>query len=91
MRVFHDRLISDHDRELVKYDETYLFSFSKLTKIIRGIINQLIVDKFPDFKEHALADPILFGDFRNAAQDTEDVRIYEDLKDYDSLKPIFEG
>jgi hypothetical protein len=60
-------------------------------KTNRGIINHVIAEKFPDSKEHTLADPILFGDFRNAAQDTEDVRIYEDLKDYDTLKPIFEG
>ena len=55
------------------------------------MVNQLVVEKFADFKEHALVDPVLFGDFRNAAQDNEDVRIYEDLKDYDTLKPIFEG
>lgn len=55
------------------------------------MINQLIKEKFPDCADHALVDPILFGDFRNVAQDVEDVRIYEDLRDYDTLKPIFEG
>lgn len=58
--------------------------------LCRSLIAQYIQLVFKDYQEQVLIDPLLFGDFRNAAQDVEDVRIYEDLKDYDALKPIFE-
>ena len=32
------------------------------------MVNDIIKQKFPDFAEHAVVDPILFGDFRNVAQ-----------------------
>ena len=35
-----------------------------------------------------MRDPCLFGDYRNTL--TEDVRLYEDVVDYDASKAIFE-
>lgn len=36
LRVFHDRLISDHDREIVKYNPSFLFSVNLFNCIIVG-------------------------------------------------------
>ncbi len=58
----------------------------------RTTLNQIIMQAFPDLKDPVLVEPILFGNFKGAATPgDEEIRIYEDLHDYDSLKPIFEG
>jgi len=73
MRVFHDRLITEQDRTLVK-DQ---------------MIGKMIKDTFQSEAQVALAEPILFGDFRHANQrDNEDARVYEDLGGYDNLSSI---
>jgi hypothetical protein len=46
---------------------------------------------FPEEANFANVDPILYGDFRTAASLLDDVHIYEDLRDYDTVKPILEG
>lgn len=40
--------------------------------------------------EYALRDPLLFGDCRNAINSTGQIRIYEDLIDYDSVFYLFQ-
>lgn len=46
--------------------------------------------------EKVLADPVLFGDFRNALADPETaagggvLRLYEDLGRYSDIQPIFQ-
>jgi MoxR-like ATPase len=74
LRVFHDRLITEADKKLVRDD----------------LVAQLIHDNFPNETKHALADPILFGDYRqiNSEVDSE-VRMYEDLGEYSTIKGIF--
>ena len=44
---------------------------------------------FKDQMEFVLADPILYGDYRNALDENEP-RIYEDLSDHATIKVIFE-
>ena len=72
LRVFHDRLISDEDKGIVK-----------------GKLEELIKENFPSDQDAALADPLLFGDFKEV-NDSPEVRLYEDVGTYDAIKPIWE-
>lgn len=72
LRIFHDRLISTEDKELM---------------IAR--LGELVNERFASVGEAVLADPILFGDYRNSMKEAE-AQLYEDLKDFASVKPIFE-
>uniref|UniRef100_A0A8D2LCC4 Dynein axonemal heavy chain 10 n=1 Tax=Varanus komodoensis TaxID=61221 RepID=A0A8D2LCC4_VARKO len=57
--------------------------------LVQGHIQTLIEDNFKDDAEHAMRDPILFGDFRMALNEGEP-RIYEDIQDYDAAKALFQ-
>ena len=93
LRVLHDRLISDDDRDLVN---------SKITELVNANSGGGVdADK-------VLHDPILLGDFRNVpkeevddeegeegaeAAEEEEIalpRVYEDLENFDLIKSIFE-
>lgn len=78
LRVFHDRLISAEDKSFVQEK-----------------IGSLVGEHFPDSKDFVLADPLVFGDFKNlgdsAGVAAEDLRIYQDLSNYQTIKPIFEA
>lgn len=85
MRVLHDRLISVEDKLLLT---------ERLAMLVEG--------KFPSFAASVLASPILYGDFRNAATGLGEgivegkaaasgpIRMYEDLGDFATIKPMFE-
>lgn len=45
---------------------------------------------FPSQLEYVLRDPLLFGDCRNAISANNQIRIYEDLIDYDSVFYLFQ-
>lgn len=61
------------------------FVYSK----VQDHIKNLIEENFKDDLEHAMRDPILFGDFRTALSE-EEPRIYEDIQDYDAAKALFQ-
>ncbi len=44
---------------------------------VSNLINSLVKEAFPEEFEYVSQDPILFGDFRHAMQETP--RLYEDL------------
>lgn len=46
-------------------------------------------DKPVTLVNYVMRDPILFGDFRNAVDESEP-RYYEDLLDYDAISALFE-
>lgn len=56
---------------------------------VQDHIKNLIEENFKDDLEHAMRDPILFGDFRTALSEGEP-RIYEDIQDYDAAKALFQ-
>ncbi|XP_060639849.2 dynein axonemal heavy chain 10-like [Anolis sagrei] len=68
-----------HDRLINEIDKA----------LVQGHIQALIEDNFKDDVEHAMRDPILFGDFRMALNEGEP-RVYEDIQDYDAAKALFE-
>uniref|UniRef100_A0A803TD88 Dynein axonemal heavy chain 10 n=1 Tax=Anolis carolinensis TaxID=28377 RepID=A0A803TD88_ANOCA len=68
-----------HDRLINEMDKA----------LVQGHIQALIEDDFKDEVEHAMRDPILFGDFRMALNEGEP-RVYEDIQDYDAAKALFE-
>ncbi|XP_004753142.1 dynein axonemal heavy chain 10 isoform X1 [Mustela putorius furo] len=72
LRVFHDRLINETDKQLVQ-----------------DHIRDLVTEHFNDDLEVVMRDPILFGDFRTALQEGE-MRIYEDIQDYEAAKALFQ-
>ena len=87
LRVLHDRLISDDDRQLVT---------SKIEELVQTNSGGINVEK-------VLATPILLGDFRNVPKDVDEneeegeekeevvvPRIYEDLESFENIKTIFE-
>eukprot|EP00002_Diphylleia_rotans_P017763 TRINITY_DN3442_c0_g1_i2.p1 TRINITY_DN3442_c0_g1~~TRINITY_DN3442_c0_g1_i2.p1 ORF type:complete len:3137 (-),score=716.67 TRINITY_DN3442_c0_g1_i2:70-9480(-) len=68
-----------HDRLISIEDKTWM----------QEKLNEIVKANFDEDYEIVAADPILFGDFRNV-MNKEDPSIYEDLQDYDHIKPIFE-
>ncbi|XP_053136194.1 dynein axonemal heavy chain 10 [Hemicordylus capensis] len=58
-------------------------------KLVQDHIESLIEDNFKEEAEHAMRDPILFGDFRMALNESEP-RVYEDIQDYDAAKALFQ-
>lgn len=68
-RVYADRLIDFTDRGLVTED----------------LIPRLVHQHFAEQADYALQEPLLFGDFRYAdpvEHNSNEARLYEDLKDY---------
>lgn len=47
------------------------------------------MEHFNDDVEAVMRDPILFGDFRMALHE-EEMRIYEDIQDYEAAKALFQ-
>jgi len=81
-RVFYDRLVDDADKGFVG---------DKISKAIKA--------SFSTEAEEALREPCLFGDLLNyheveeerSAGGGEEVRLYEDLQDFERFKPVLEG
>ncbi len=48
-----------------------------------------IEDHFREHVEVALKDPLLFGDYRTALEESEP-RLYEDIQDFDASKALFQ-
>ena len=76
IRVFCDRLTTSDDQKLFM-DE----------------LSRLIKETFPDCLADAMTIPHLAGDFSDAVDriqsDSEDLRLYQDLGDYDSVRTVF--
>jgi len=51
-------------------------------------IQNLMETNFANFTVTVCKDPILFGDYRTAMDESEP-RVYEDIIDYDSAKALF--
>jgi len=81
LRVFHDRLVNHADRDFVS-----------------NKIEECLKMTFPEETPAAMVDPILFGDFANynlveeekISGSGDSQRLYEDLKDFASIKPVME-
>lgn len=56
---------------------------------VQGHIKNLIEEHFTSDMEEVMSDPILFGDYREALRENE-LRLYEDLKDYLASKSLFQ-
>lgn len=73
-----------HDRLICSEDK----------QLVCNRMTELVEQRFPTCAQHALVDPILFGDFRAAATsllgEGESVRLYEDCGDYAAIKVVFE-
>eukprot|EP01135_Chromosphaera_perkinsii_P009070 Nk52_evm1s1607 gene=Nk52_evmTU1s1607 len=67
-----------HDRMTNVYDKTFVIE----------AIDELLSKYFSQSREYAVAMPSLFGSYRNAL--TQEVSVYEDCQDYETVKPIFQ-
>lgn len=56
--------------------------------LLQGLIKVLLDENFPKEVEYAMKEPILYGDYRNALEESEP-RLYEDIQDYDAAKALF--
>ncbi|KAJ3328734.1 Dynein heavy chain 10, axonemal, partial [Blyttiomyces sp. JEL0837] len=68
-----------YDRLVSDQDRTYC----------NKLINRLVLDNFESDEEYITRDPCLFGDFRHALHE-ETARLYEDLLDFNAVRPIFQ-
>ncbi|XP_030648846.1 dynein heavy chain 10, axonemal [Chanos chanos] len=68
-----------HDRLINETDKT----------LVQGHVKSLIAEHFPSELESAMRDPVLFGDYRTALNESEP-RVYEDIQDYDASKALFQ-
>jgi dynein heavy chain len=64
--------------------------------LVSGLISDVMSDAYPDAKDFAMQDPILYGDYQLAVQrledeTAEDPRLYHDLGDYPTIRKIFDG
>jgi dynein heavy chain len=61
---------------------------------VNGEIEKLIRERFSDHAEHAMTDPVIFGDYelavRRITEDAEDPRLYQDLVGYNKIRRIFD-
>ncbi|XP_037633762.1 dynein heavy chain 10, axonemal [Sebastes umbrosus] len=57
--------------------------------LVQGHIKNLIEEHFKPDVEAVIRDPILFGDYMTALRETE-LRVYEDIQDYDASKALFQ-
>ncbi|CAB0039667.1 unnamed protein product [Trichogramma brassicae] len=73
-RVFCDRLISKTDLNIVH---------EQIEEKVKSVW-----ELEEDIVSYSLRDPLLFGDFRNACSQDE-VRLYEDLLDYEAVYSLF--
>ena len=56
---------------------------------VQGHLKNLIEEHFKSDLESAMREPILFGDYRTALNESEP-RVYEDIQDYDAAKALFQ-
>uniref|UniRef100_A0A8C7PKH0 AAA+ ATPase domain-containing protein n=1 Tax=Oncorhynchus mykiss TaxID=8022 RepID=A0A8C7PKH0_ONCMY len=68
-----------HDRLINEIDKA----------LVQDHIKNLIDEHFKSDLESAMRDPILFGDYRTALNESEP-RVYEDIQDYDASKALFQ-
>lgn len=63
--------------------------------IVSGLLEMAVKDNFPGDKDVILANPIVFGDYKNAVQrittEQEDVRLYQDLGGYVVVRNILDS
>lgn len=52
-------------------------------------MKDLLVDSFKGSVDYAMRDPILFGDYRTALEESEP-RLYEDIQDFSACKALFQ-
>jgi dynein heavy chain len=53
------------------------------------LMKKMIEKHFPEDQEFIMRDPLLFGDYSNAMNESRS-RIYEDLLDYDAIYYLFQ-
>ncbi|XP_041853005.1 dynein heavy chain 10, axonemal [Melanotaenia boesemani] len=68
-----------HDRLINETDKT----------LIQDHIRKLIEEHFKSDMEAVMKDPILFGDYKTALNESEP-RVYEDIQGYDASKALFQ-
>ena len=49
----------------------------------------LLEDSFKNQMEYVMRDPILYGDYRMALEESEP-RLYEDIQDFEAAKALFQ-
>ena len=57
--------------------------------IVQKTLQGLIEEHFKQHLEFVVRNPILFGDFRTALDESEP-RLYEDVQDYEATKAVFQ-
>ncbi|ELU10552.1 hypothetical protein CAPTEDRAFT_221643 [Capitella teleta] len=58
-------------------------------ELVHGHVKTLLEDNFKPQLDFVLRDPILFGDFKNALEESEP-RLYEDIQDFEAAKALFQ-
>jgi dynein heavy chain len=63
-------------------------------EVVNKELSIIMDENFGEHKDTAMADPLVYGDFRHAAmriaEDAEDPRLYSDLGDYGDARRIFD-
>ena len=94
----HSRLASSHQLIRMWRNELNRIFFDRLVSttdsdFLEGALASIMSDTFPECADYALQNPLLFGDFKDAAErilnDTNDERLYCDLGDYTCVGQIF--
>ncbi|KAK3083644.1 hypothetical protein FSP39_000711 [Pinctada imbricata] len=57
--------------------------------LVNNKLKELLEENFKNYVDNAMRDPILYGDYRTAMEDSEP-RLYEDIQDFDAAKALFQ-
>ena len=100
-RVIHGMCITVPDR--IEYPENFVrvwrneclrvFSDRLINEedkqLVNDIMKELVQNSYKEKADYIMQDPIVYGDYRNALEDSEP-RIYEDIQDYEAAKALFQ-
>ncbi|VDK74222.1 unnamed protein product [Dibothriocephalus latus] len=91
MTVTHFTAV-DQVVRLWKHETLRVFSDRLITEedkeLLKAKVEEQITENFPEDSEHINSEPLIFGDYRLALEEAE-VRSYEEIPDYDTVRTIF--
>lgn len=83
--LYFFQLFSHLDIVLGTFLVFFLFFFVQVQDLIKNLVDE----HFKFDMEAVMKDPILFGDYSNALDETEP-RVYKDIIDYEASKALFQ-
>ncbi|XP_021370512.1 dynein heavy chain 10, axonemal-like isoform X1 [Mizuhopecten yessoensis] len=82
-----DKFVRVWRNECMRVISDRLISDTDKANVMKSL-QTLVEDNYKSYVDMVMKDPILFGDYRTALEDSEP-RLYEDIQDYDASQALF--